>query len=237
MTSEEKDLKIESLEQEIERLKPVYELLCVLHGDGGHYTQKHGINKAIKDAGDLLHTKWVTNVHMSDINEVLSDNSSLKANLNAVKSMLVNAKLEIEQLKVTNNALLEDLKNLHIASNNQFEEIIELKKSYEVQKANENFFTIWGTQVLTRCSGNCGMNYCDENGCVERKRNLVPVIHPEIKKPNGKIFNRQLSAAELIEQGYLVKPNLEKWSLDDIDLNVSEHPPHCLCDICTPINL
>lgn len=25
------------------------------------------------------------------------------------------------------------------------------------------------------CSGNCGMNYCDENGCVERKRNLAPV--------------------------------------------------------------
>ncbi|MDP1814443.1 MAG: hypothetical protein Q8K92_08340 [Leadbetterella sp.] len=23
------------------------------------------------------------------------------------------------------------------------------------------------------CTGNCGMNYCDENGCVERKRILV----------------------------------------------------------------
>jgi phosphoribosyl-ATP pyrophosphohydrolase len=23
------------------------------------------------------------------------------------------------------------------------------------------------------CDGNCGMNYCDENGCIERKRNLV----------------------------------------------------------------
>ena len=25
----------------------------------------------------------------------------------------------------------------------------------------------------SKCQGNCGMNYCDENGCVERKRNLV----------------------------------------------------------------
>ncbi len=23
------------------------------------------------------------------------------------------------------------------------------------------------------CDGNCGMNYCDENGCIERKRELV----------------------------------------------------------------
>jgi hypothetical protein len=24
------------------------------------------------------------------------------------------------------------------------------------------------------CDGNCGMNYCDENGCIERKRFLTP---------------------------------------------------------------
>lgn len=24
-----------------------------------------------------------------------------------------------------------------------------------------------------KCNGNCGMNYCDDNGCIERKRNLV----------------------------------------------------------------
>jgi len=27
--------------------------------------------------------------------------------------------------------------------------------------------------VQSSCSGNCGMNYCDDNGCVERKRNLT----------------------------------------------------------------
>lgn len=27
--------------------------------------------------------------------------------------------------------------------------------------------------VMPSCEGNCGMNYCDENGCVERKRILV----------------------------------------------------------------
>lgn len=30
-----------------------------------------------------------------------------------------------------------------------------------------------------QCAGNCGMNYCDENGCVERKRELVNPI-PQI---------------------------------------------------------
>ncbi len=27
--------------------------------------------------------------------------------------------------------------------------------------------------IENRCTGDCGMNYCDENGCIERKRNYV----------------------------------------------------------------
>ena len=27
--------------------------------------------------------------------------------------------------------------------------------------------------VMPSCEGNCGMNYCDDNGCIERKRVLV----------------------------------------------------------------
>lgn len=27
--------------------------------------------------------------------------------------------------------------------------------------------------VMPLCEGNCGMNYCDDNGCIERKRALV----------------------------------------------------------------
>jgi len=32
-----------------------------------------------------------------------------------------------------------------------------------------------------KCNGDCGMNYCDENGCMERKRNLVGdvALNPE----------------------------------------------------------
>ncbi|WP_394995419.1 hypothetical protein [Emticicia sp.] len=26
---------------------------------------------------------------------------------------------------------------------------------------------------LSECNGNCGMNYCDDNGCIDRKRHLV----------------------------------------------------------------
>jgi hypothetical protein len=34
--------------------------------------------------------------------------------------------------------------------------------------------------VMPSCEGNCGMNYCDDNGCVERKRILVePTDLPE----------------------------------------------------------
>lgn len=34
------------------------ELLAVMHGDGGHYQEYHGTEKAIKDALGLLHKKW-----------------------------------------------------------------------------------------------------------------------------------------------------------------------------------
>lgn len=27
--------------------------------------------------------------------------------------------------------------------------------------------------VMPSCEGDCGMNYCDDNGCIERKRILV----------------------------------------------------------------
>lgn len=34
---------------------------------------------------------------------------------------------------------------------------------------------VWERALLSfPCEGDCGMNYCDENGCVERKRELVP---------------------------------------------------------------
>ena len=34
--------------------------------------------------------------------------------------------------------------------------------------------------VIPSCEGKCGMNYCDDNGCIERKRILVePTDLPE----------------------------------------------------------
>lgn len=34
--------------------------------------------------------------------------------------------------------------------------------------------------VMPSCEGNCGMNYCDDNGCIERTRILVePTDLPE----------------------------------------------------------
>lgn len=34
-------------------------LVAVIHGDGGQYREKHGRLKAIEDAQELLHKKWV----------------------------------------------------------------------------------------------------------------------------------------------------------------------------------
>ena len=36
------------------------------------------------------------------------------------------------------------------------------------------------SQQRELCEGKCGMNYCDDNGCIDRKRNLVePKDNPE----------------------------------------------------------
>lgn len=32
--------------------------------------------------------------------------------------------------------------------------------------------------IKNRCTGDCGMNYCDDNGCIERKRNYVSGVEP-----------------------------------------------------------
>ena len=37
--------------------------------------------------------------------------------------------------------------------------------------------------IDTSCKAPCGMNYCDENGCTERKRNLVDLA--EIPSTNN----------------------------------------------------
>lgn len=41
-----------------------------------------------------------------------------------------------------------------------------------------------GETVSKACDGNCGMNYCDENGCIERKRVLTDYpCRPGFDKP------------------------------------------------------
>lgn len=41
-------------------------------------------------------------------------------------------------------------------------------------------------EVASECQGNCGMNYCDDNGCLDRKRELVEPIDAQGKEePNA----------------------------------------------------
>lgn len=43
----------------------------------------------------------------------------------------------------------------------------------ELEELKQAFVLYNVTQQSEPCSGNCGMNYCDDNGCLERKRILV----------------------------------------------------------------
>ena len=54
-------------------------------------------------------------------------------------------------------------------------------KSLELQV--ENFMQLLQSRVSGQselsCGGNCGMNYCDTNGCIDRKRILTEPKPPE----------------------------------------------------------
>lgn len=88
-----KRIWISPLQKELLELKAeIGELLAVMHGDGGHYQSKHGTNKAVKDAFELIGNKWVTNEHLVDINEVIKERDALKAELSEANNRLMAAK-------------------------------------------------------------------------------------------------------------------------------------------------
>lgn len=54
---------------------------------------------------------------------------------------------------------------------------------------------------VKECDGNCGMNYCDENGCIDRKRNLVEPGPPGLSGENAtKLTFPDNSTDALMEQ-------------------------------------
>lgn len=71
-----------------------------------------------------------------------------------------------------------------------------------------------------KCNGNCGMIYCDVNGCIESKKNLVEDVpcEPEqdqeskdrVRLQQIKEQVRQHFLTVKIEQSFTVKPNLTK---------------------------
>jgi len=91
------------LTPEITLRRELSELLAVMHGDGGHYEEKHTTVKAVIDAKALLHTKWVTNEHLADINNLAEDNKSLRLSyelhMKASSIALKEANETIERLK------------------------------------------------------------------------------------------------------------------------------------------
>lgn len=53
----------------------------------------------------------------------------------------------------------------------QLEDIIESYKElvHQLRIREQSILRIVDAQII-QCEGNCGMNYCDENGCLDRKR-------------------------------------------------------------------
>lgn len=60
----------------------------------------------------------------------------------------------------------------------------DLQMLEEIVIATENVVKKLNIPVVSQqseqCEGKCGMSYCDDNGCIDRKRNLVePKDKPE----------------------------------------------------------
>ncbi len=55
-----------------------------------------------------------------------------------------------------------------------------------VNMSYDDAFVAFEKQYTEKCNGDCGMNYCDENGCAERDRHLTGTIapRPEINEDN-----------------------------------------------------
>ena len=45
-------------------------LLAILHGDGGHYQEKHGTLKAIIDAKELINKEWIRPMEDKNLDEL-----------------------------------------------------------------------------------------------------------------------------------------------------------------------
>lgn len=65
----------------------------------------------------------------------------------------------------------------------------EIPDGYTELFTVEEFFDKVGYNPAPECKGNCGMNYCDDNGCIDRKRSLVG--DPILTAPTPKLIAKQ----------------------------------------------
>jgi hypothetical protein len=77
---------------------------------------------------------------------------------------VINRKGFISILKITSLLSIIEL----ISVSEIFENVV-LFNSNEVYFLSSELFEKFENQYTEPCNGNCGMNYCDDNGCLENK--------------------------------------------------------------------
>lgn len=102
--------------------KGLSNLLAVLHGDGGHYEATHGTTKAIQDAIELIHTKWVYNEHLHDINKLVKEMEEYREKYTCNQHTVNNQQQTISDLRKENEEL-----------NRQKSEILQTVSSAQVK--------------------------------------------------------------------------------------------------------
>lgn len=114
----------------LQQVAAISELLAIMHGDGGHHQEKVGTLQAIKDASELLYTKWVSNEHLKDINQLseqvkalTKENERLKEaswekycglneKIDDLENKYQSVSLELVKAGVRRNELLEQINSL-----------------------------------------------------------------------------------------------------------------------------
>lgn len=76
-----------------EMTEDLVHMVCIIHRDGGHYIQQHGLEKAYADAIDILH-RWKT---LPDELETERKLAELKSMFNAISELLAGVQADLTQ--------------------------------------------------------------------------------------------------------------------------------------------
>ena len=115
----------------------------------------------------------VRRVYISVLQNIPLSNSELKATIKAHPAYFTLKRPEVKKTFGQNVKRLFALKGARESMQKKLRKLPEFGDFLPGKVSDMRFIKKQDVEFPPACNGNCGMNYCDENGCIERKRELV----------------------------------------------------------------